>query len=169
MSKKKKQNTFTKTFNKRVDIVTKDNSSYHITKTRMYICGSENEPDHYGKYYIITSNKYNKNNVHIITEFYDSASDNNRLRFRVLNLHNAKKFRTIEKHDDGTETSIAVVSYDGVVSNYICSIGDIKTIKTDISADKSKGIIDLETYIKKLQLILPKDYFNREEDTKKAA
>ena len=164
MSKKKKPNVFTKLFDKSVDITTKDNSSYHIRKTRMYICDS----NYYGKVYTVTSNKYNKDNVHIITEFYDSASDDNRLRFRVLNLHNAKKFKTIEKLPDGKERKIAVISSFEGSSEYICSIGNIKNIKSDTTIEKPKNIIDLEN-IKILQLILPKEYFNREEGNKKAA
>lgn len=162
MSKKKKQNVFTKLFDKSIDITTKDNSSYHIRKTRMYICNS----NYYGKVYTVTSNKYNKDNVHIITEFYDSASDENRLRFRILNLHNAKKFKSIEKLPDGKERKIAIIESFDDSSEYICSIGNIKNIKSDTEVPKTK--FDLEN-IKILQLILPKDYFNREENKKEAA
>ena len=162
---KKKPHEFTKQFDKRVDIVTKDNNSYHITKTRMYICASGNESDHYGKYYTITSNKYNKNNVHIITEFYDSASDNNRLRFRILNLHDVEKFKTIEKLPNGNERKIAVIKYKDA-SEYVCSIGKIKSIKSDIPVEKPKPIIDLKN--NKI-LKLKEEHSSGEEEIKKAA
>ena len=165
---KKKQNSFAKTFDKRVDIIT-DDSDFHITKSRVYICRNDKNKeaqDYYGKVYTLTSPKYNKDNVHIITEFYDAASDNDRIRFRLLNLHNAKKFKTIEKLPDGTERKIAVISSYTDSSEYVCSIGGIKSIKSDIKPNSNK--IDLSK-IKILELVLPKDYFNREEDTKKAA
>ena len=38
----------------------------------------------------ITSNKYNRDNVHIIKEFY--PYDDKRLRFLIVNFKNAKKF-----------------------------------------------------------------------------
>ena len=113
-------------FDKRADITTNNGGSYHIRKNRIYICGS----DYYGKVYTITSNKYNKDNVHVIKEIY--PYDNKRLRFLIVNFKNAKKFKTIEKLPDGKERKIAVIERFDDKSEYICSIGDIKHIKSDI-------------------------------------
>ena len=74
MSKKKRVNLITKLFDKQADITTKDKSFYHIRKSRVYICDS----NYYGKVYTISSNKYNKRNVHIIREFYENESNEDR-------------------------------------------------------------------------------------------
>lgn len=163
MSKKKRENNITKMFKSRVDIITNDNNSYHIRKNRVYICDS----NYYGKVYTISSNKYNKKNVHIIKEFYENDNSNeNRLRFRILNLHNAKKFGTIEHLPDGKERKVAVIeSYDDS-SEYICSIGNIKEFKSDINIQENDHKL---TDIKLLKLVLPKEYFNKEESNKKVA
>jgi hypothetical protein len=162
MSKKKQYNNAVKKFNTRLDITTNDNSIYHIRKNRVYICKS----DYYGKVYTITSNKYNKKNVHIIREFYDNDQNENRLRFRILNLKNAKKFKTIEKLPDGKERKIAVIEDYDDSSEYICSIGNIKEFKSDIEIAEKTHVID---NIKILKLVLPKEYFDREEHNKKVA
>ena len=123
---KKSNNTDKKLFDKKADIYTANNGQYHIRKNRVYICGS----DYYGKVYTISSNKYNRGNVHIIKEFY--PYDNKRLRFLIVNFKDAKKFRTIEKLPDGTERGISVIESFTDASEYICSIGDIKHIISDI-------------------------------------
>lgn len=125
MAKSKKQNNNKQLLDKRADIIT-DNGQYHIRKNRVYICGS----DYYGKVYTISSNKYSKENVHIIKEFY--PSDNKRIRFLMLNLKNAKKFKTIEKLPDGSEQRINVIERYTDSSEYICSIGNIKSINSDL-------------------------------------
>ena len=149
MAKKKKINNQEKLFDKKADIFTENNGQYHIRKNRVYICGS----DYYGKVYTVTSNKYNKNNVHIIKELY--PSDNKRIRFLMVNYKNAKKFKTIEKLNDGTERKINVIESFTDASEYICSIGDIKHIKSDLIDDEalemSKSNLDLfKTKILKL-------------------
>lgn len=149
MAKKKKINNQEKLFDKKADIFTENNGQYHIRKNRVYICGS----DYYGKVYTVTSNKYNNNNVHIIKELY--PSDNKRIRFLMVNYKNAKKFKTIEKLNDGTERKINVIESFTDTSEYICSIGDIKHIKSDLIDDEtlemSKSNLDLfKTKILKL-------------------
>lgn len=149
MAKKKKINNQEKLFDKKADIFTENNGQYHIRKNRVYICGS----DYYGKVYTVTSNKYNRNNVHIIKELY--PSDNKRIRFLMVNYKNAKKFKTIEKLNDGTERKINVIESFTDASEYICSIGDIKHIKSDLIDDEalemSKSNLDLfKTKILKL-------------------
>lgn len=149
MAKKKKINNQEKLFDKKADIFTENNGQYHIRKNRVYICGS----DYYGKVYTVTSNKYNKNNVHIIKELY--PSDNKRIRFLMVNYKNAKKFKTIEKLNDGTERKINVIESFTDASEYICSIGDIKKIQSDLINDDalemSKSNLDLfKTKILKL-------------------
>ncbi len=135
-------------FDKKADIVTGNNGEYHIRKNRIYICGS----DYYGKVYTISSNKYNKENVHIIKEIY--PYDNKRLRFLIVNFKNAKKFKTIEKLPDGKERRIAVIEHFTDASEYICSIGDIKRFESDLisldSTNINKNKMDKE--IKKLIL-----------------
>lgn len=162
MSKKKRANNIKNLIGNKADIITKDNSFYHIRKSRIYICGS----DYYGKVYTISSNKYNKKNVHIIKEFYDNESNDNRLRFRIKNLHNAKKFRTIEHLPDGKERKIAVIeSYDDS-SEYICSIGNISSIKSDLQVpENDHSLRDLKV----LKLILQMDNHKEESNNKKVA
>ena len=150
MAKKRKNNTdIAKLFDKTADIYTDNNGQYHIRKNRIYICGS----DYYGKVYTVTSNKYNRDNVHIIKELY--PSDNKRIRFLMVNYKNAKKFKTIEKLNDGTERKINVIESFTDASEYICSIGDIKKIQSDLINDDalemSKSNLDLfKTKILKL-------------------
>ena len=157
MAKNKKQTNNGQFFNKKADIIT-DNGKYHIRKNRIYICGS----DYYGKVYIISSNKYSKDNVHIIKQFY--PSDNNRIRFLMLNLKNAKKFKTIEKLPDGTERRINVIEKYTDSTEYICSIGDIKSINSDLNEQTKENKIK---NIKILKLILTKD--NKDKKGKKKA
>ena len=153
MTKKKSNKTTSKLFDKRADITTNNGGEYHIRKNRVYICGS----NYYGKVYTISSNKYNKDNVHIIKEVY--PYDNKRLRVLMVNFKNAKKFKTIEKLPDGTERKIAVIERFTDTSEYICSIGDIKNIKSDlIISDKHKKFKD-NNKVKKL--ILKKEDNNK--------
>ena len=157
MAKNKKQ-VNTKFLDKKADIIT-DNGQYHIRKNRIYICGS----DYYGKVYTISSNRYSKDNVHIIKQFY--PGDKNRIRFLMLNLKNAKKFKTIEKLPDGTEQRISVIEKFSDSSEYICSIGDIKKFNSDIIENNIKE--NTLKDIKILKLILPKD--NKDKKSKKKA
>ena len=154
---------------KRADIVAgANNDQYHIRKNRVYICGS----DYYGKVYTITSNRYNRENVHIIKEFY--PYDNKRLRFLIVNFKNAKKFKTREKLPDGTERKINVIEKFTDVSEYICSIGDIKKITSDLHPEEpaktpiNKQIKDKQN-IKKLMLKLEERKNNKEKNRRKAA
>lgn len=151
-------------FDKRADITTSNGGQYHIRKNRIYICGS----DYYGKVYTITSNKYNKDNVHVIKEIY--PYDNKRLRFLIVNFKNAKKFKTIEKLPDGKERRIAVIEKYDDKSEYICSIGDIKNIKSDLNQfDNNKNIkIKSDKFIKKLILKPIKEEKNKDKKKKVA-
>lgn len=165
-SKKKKTDNASKAkelFDKKADIYTNNNGEYHIRKSRIYICGS----GYYGKLYTISSNKYSKDNVHIIKEIY--PYDNKRLRFLLVNFKNAKKFKTIEKLPDGKERKIAVIEKFDDVSEYVCSIGDIKRFKSDILDTNDKKIhrIKKDEYIKKL--ILKPEKENNKDKKKKVA
>lgn len=158
-----------KMLDKKANIYTKNKDGshdvYHIRKNRIYICPS----DYYGEEYTISSPRFNRKNVHIITEFYETEKGNNRFRFRLLNLKNAKKFRTIEKLPDGTERKIAVIEKFDEADEYICSIGDIERIISDLTPEQKVNENEL---IKKLQLILPRDYYTsgkKEEEKKRAA
>lgn len=168
-SRNKNENTSEtkKLLDKKANIYTKNKDGskdvYHIRKNRIYICPS----DYYGEEYTISSPKFNRRNVHIITEFYETEKGNNRFRFRLLNLKNAKKFRTIEKLPDGTERKIAVIEKFDEADEYICSIGDIEKIISDLTPEQKVKDNEL---IKKLQLILPRDYYiNNKKDEKKRA
>jgi|GEM_PF-1770743 len=161
----KKDNTrkIKQLFDKKADITTGNNGQYHIRKNRVYICGS----NYYGKVYTISSNKYNRNNVHIIKEVY--PYDNKRLRFLIVNFKNAKKFKTIEKLPDGKERKIAVIEKFDDVTEYICSIGDIKKFKSDIlDLDKKKKVISRDN-IKRLILRPLEDNKNNKDKKKKVA
>ena len=165
-SKKKKTDNTSKTkqlFDKKADIFTENNGEYHIRKNRVYICGS----DYYGKVYTISSNKYSRDNVHIIKEIY--PYDNKRLRFLLVNFKNAKKFKTIEKLPDGKERKIAVIEKFDDITEYVCSIGDIKRFKSDIlDTDEKKRFIDKEN-IKKLILKPEKETNKKDKEKKKVA
>lgn len=161
MAKKDNTRQVKQLFDKKADITTGNNGKYHIRKNRVYICGS----NYYGKVYTISSNKYNKNNVHIIKEVY--PYDNKRLRFLIVNFKNAKKFKTIEKLPDGKERKIAVIEKFDDVTEYICSIGDIKKFKSDIiDLEKKKRVISRDN-IKRLILRPEKD--NNKDKKKKVA
>ena len=148
MTSKKSNNKPNKLFDKKADIQTNNNGEYHIRKSRVYICGS----NYYGKVYTISSNKYNRDNVHIIKEIY--PFDNKRLRFLIVNFKNAKKFKTIEHLPDGKERKIAVIEKYSDVSEYICSIGEIKKFNSDIldKSEKNNSNIKTKDSIKKLIL-----------------
>ena len=147
-------------FDKRADITTNNGGSYHIRKNHIYICGS----NYYGKVYTITSNKYNKDNVHVIKEMY--PYDNKRLRFLSVNYKNAKKFKTIEKLPDGKERKIAVIERFDDKSEYICSIGDIKHIKSDLFNMDSETKIKSESFIKKL-ILKPEEKKDKKDKNKR--
>lgn len=159
MSKKKRDNIVEKMFDKQADIVTIDNKSYHIRKVRIY----DTKKDYYGKVYVITSKEYNKDNLHIIKEFYQT-NQTDRIHVRLCRLVNATLFKTIEKTTDGKERPIVVVNYDSS-SEYIHSIGPIKEFKSDIIKNEKTHKID---NIKLLQLILKLEH-REEESNKKVA
>ena len=162
MAKKDNTKTVKPLFDKKADITTGNNGEYHIRKNRVYICGS----NYYGKVYTISSNKYNKRNVHIIKDVY--PYDNKRLRFLIVNFKNAKKFKTIEKLPDGKERKIAVIEKYDDVTEYICSIGDIKKFKSDVlDLEKKKKVISRDN-IKRL-ILRPDKEKNKEKDKKKVA
>ena len=164
--KKKKNNNQSKKvdtlFDKSADIYTNNNGEYHIRKNRIYICGS----NYYGKVYTISSNKYSRDNVHIIKHIY--PCEDNRFRFLLVNFKNARKFKTIEKLPDGKERRIAVIEKFDDVSEYVCSIGDIKKFKSDLISEEKKKIID-HNYIKKLILKPEKNNNKKDRDKKKVA
>ena len=66
----------------------------------------------------------------------------------------AKKFKTIEKLPNGNERKVAVIEKFDDKSEYICSIGDIKSINSDLMNynDKQSIRIKPEEFIKKLIL-----------------
>lgn len=159
MSKKKQENIVEKMFDKKADITTKNGDSYHIRKVRVY----DAKKDYYGKLCVITSNKYNKRNLHVIKEFYHT-NQTDRIHVRLCRLVNAKAIKTIEKTPDGKERKILLINDYDNSTEYIHSIGPIKDFKSDLIKDeKSHGIDN----IKILQLILQLDH--REENNKKAA
>ena len=162
--KKNKINKPTELFNKKVDLYTSNGGEYHIKKNRIYVCPSR----YYGTLYTITSNKYNKDNVHIIKEFYP-YDNSDRIRFLVLNLKGAKKFGSIEKTPDGRERRIAIIENYEEASEYVCSIGDINRIISDLNIEQKeikKQPKVSKSEIKKLILTMdPKD--NKKDKNKK--
>ena len=159
MSKKKRVNSIEKMFDKRADITTKSNNSYHIRKVRVYNA----KRDYYGKFYVITSNEYNKKNLHIIKEFYQT-NQTDRIHVRLCRLVNADIFKSIEKTPDGKERKVLVIKDYDSSNEFIHSIGPIKEFKSDLIHDEKIHGID---NIKILQLILKLEH--REENNKKVA
>lgn len=157
MSKKKQVTPIEKMFEKRADITTKNNDEYHIRKVRIY----DKKTDYYGKLCVITSNKYNKKNLHIIEEFYHT-NQTERIHVRLRRLTNVSVLKTIEKLPDGKERKILVIEDYDNETKYVHSIGPIKGFKSDlIKEEKSNKIESIKTLILKLE--------HREENTKKAA
>lgn len=156
--KKKKNNNL---FDKKADFYTSNNGEYHIRKNRIYICGK----NYYGKLYTISSNKYHKENVHIIKDIYP-IDQNNRLRFLIVNLKNAKKFGTIEKLPNGKERRIAVIENFTDESEYIYSIGNIKSFHSDLVELNDVKNSFKKDYVKKL-ILKPNNNIKSEEVKKK--
>lgn len=159
MSKKKVKKFVENMFDKRADIITKDNEIYHIRKIRMY----NSETDYYGKVCAISSNTYNKNNLHIIKEFYET-NQSDRIHVRLCRLTNVKMVKTIEKLPDGRERKILLINGYDDSSEYIHSIGPIKDFKTDKTIEVKSHVLNNN---KILKLISFKD--NKEENSKKVA
>ncbi|MBQ1496050.1 MAG: hypothetical protein IIZ40_01685 [Bacilli bacterium] len=147
---------------KKADITTNNGGFYHIRKNRVYICGL----DYYGKVYTISSNKYNKRNLHVIKEIY--PYDDKRLRFLIVNFKNAKKFKTIEKLPNGSERKVAVIEKFDDKSEYICSIGDIKNISSDLMEFdyKQNNKIKPVESIKKL-ILKPEEYIDKKKNKRR--
>ena len=154
MSKKNKKNKITRLFDKTADITTKD-SNFHIRKARVFIHSSQSNNSYYGKILTISSPSFNSDNVHEIREIYEPDADNKRFRCRLRRYNHARKFKTIEKNENNSiENKIAVIEYDDF-NEYIYSIGDIKSFKSDlIDLESKKSIKD---NIKILKLVLPKE------------
>ena len=147
MSKKKVQTLVEKSFDKKADILTMDGSKYYIRKVRLYNV----ETGYYGKACVITSPKYNKNNLHIIREFYDT-NQSNRIHVRLCRLTNVRMTKSIEKLPDGKERKVLIIdSYDSE-DEYVHSVGPIKTCITDKTKDLEKNHIISIPSIKKLTL-----------------
>jgi hypothetical protein len=158
MSKKKRENIVEKMFDKKADILTKDNTAYRIRKIRIYNC----ETNYYGKVCAITSDKYNKKNLHIIREFYQTE-DTDRIHVRLCRLTNVKMTKTIEKLPDGKERKILVINNYDTSDEFVHSIGPIKSFKSD-KINEEKNNINIDN-IKILKLILAR----KEESNKKVA
>lgn len=154
MNKNKHKKKITKLFDKTADITTKD-SYYHIRKARVFIHSKKTNNAYYGKILTISSPSFNSDNVHEIREIYEPDASNSRFRCRLRRYNHAKKFKTIEKNENNSaENKIAVVEYDDY-NEYIYSIGEIKSFKSDlINLESKKSIKD---NIKILKLVLPKE------------
>lgn len=160
MSRKKQHDPITKLFDKRADLITLDDSTYYIRKVRLYDC----KANYYGKVCTISSKKYNKNNLHIIREFYETEQSD-RIHVRLLRLTDIKMIKTRETLPDGKERKILLIEDYNGSSEYVHSIGPIKELKSDLVKDEKVHKID---NIKVLKLVL-KNEFNSEEGNKKVA
>ena len=158
MSKKKRKDLISQMFDKKADITTTDKTQYHIRKVRIYDC----KTNYYGKMCVISSKKYNKNNLHVIREFYDTPDDD-RIHVRLCRITNVKMIKTIEKTPEGKERKILLLNDYDNSSEYIHSIGPIKEFKSDLITDDHNHKFD---NIKILQLVLKRQ---REEHNKKVA
>ena len=160
MSKKKVQTLVERSFDKKADILTMDGSKYYIRKVRLYNV----ETGYYGKACVITSSKYNKKNLHIIKEFYDT-NQTDRIHVRLCRLTNVKMTKSIEKTPDGKERKILIIDGYDNEEEFVHSVGPIKVCISDKNKDLNKNhthIISLPG-IKKLRLE------NEEGNNKKAA
>ena len=145
MSKKKHESMNAKMFDKRADIVTEDGTIYRIRKIRLYNL----KTNYYGKVYVITSSKYNKRNLHIIREFYET-DQTTRIHVRLDNLTNVKMIKSTEKTPDGKERKILVIEDYDNLTEYVHSIGTIKEIKSDINNNIKNHLIDNYFYQKNI-------------------
>ena len=116
-------------FNEHLYITTKENKNYHIEKKQILIHGNFS--------FTGEANIYRKNNnIYIIKEVY--SLEKNRLRYSYIKLTDVKAYDTIEKHDNGTETSIFVVENYKDCKTLVGSIGNIKNISSDKEKNNSK-------------------------------
>ena len=94
--------------------------------------------------------------------------DDKRLRFLIVNFKNAKKFKTIEKLPNGSERKVAVIEKFDDKSEYICSIGDIKNISSDLMEFdyKQNNKIKPVESIKKL-ILKPEEYIDKKKNKRR--
>ena len=161
--KKNKKAKMTKLFDRAADIYT-TNSEYHIRKARVLIHSDKDNRTYYGKILTIASPDFNKNNVHEIREVYEPTKEDNRLRFRIRNYQNVKKYKSIEKNENNSEErKIAILECNDGYYEHIYSIGDIKVLRSDLVETESKISINNHK-VKILKLVLPKEEKNKKED-----
>ena len=160
--KKNKNTKMTKLFDKAADIYT-TNSEYHIRKARVLIHSDKDNSTYYGKILTIASPDFNKNNVHEIREIYEPTKEDNRLRFRIRNYQNVKKYKSIEKNENNSEErKIAILECNDGYYEHIYSIGDIKELRSDLVESDTKISINNHK-VKILKLILPKEESKKED------
>ena len=160
--KKNKKAKMTKLFDKAADIYT-TNSEYHIRKARVLIHSEKDHSTYYGKILTIASPDFNKNNVHEIREIYEPTKEDNRLRFRIRNYQNVKKYKSIEKNENNSEErKIAILECNDGYYEHIYSIGDIKELRSDLVEFDTKISINNHK-VKILKLILPKEESKKED------
>lgn len=160
--RKNKKAKMTKLFDKAADIYT-TNSEYHIRKARVLIHSDKDNSTYYGKILTIASPDFNKNNVHEIREIYEPNKEDNRLRFRIRNYQNVKKYKSIEKNENNSEErKIAILECNDGYYEHIYSIGDIKELRSDLVESDTKISINNHK-VKILKLILPKEESKKED------
>lgn len=113
-------------FDNYLKITTDENEIIHIEKKKIYINDSSN---YYGECYIVTSDKYKKENMYILRDIY--SLEDKRLRYLYEKFTDVKLVNTIEKTESGEEKSITVVECYRKHEQKIGSIGNIARIDSD--------------------------------------
>ena len=131
-----------KLFNNYLDITTKDGKSFHIEKKDVLI--------HAETPITGIANVYQrKNNVYVITEVY--SLEDNRLRYSYIKFEDAKAYNTIEKQNNGKESSVYVIENYSNVTQNVGSIGNIIKLESDKTEKINKKSKDKMLILRLLQ------------------
>lgn len=114
-----------KLLEKYANITTFDGKKYKIRTKNYYISKSN-----FGEVLVVKAKDSTNKNLYILKEVY--SLDDNRLRFLCDIYKNVNTFSTIEKNINGDEKNIIVLNDYQDYKERIMSIGNIKSIKTDL-------------------------------------
>ena len=119
-----------KLFNDYLIISTSDEKKYEIKKKKVFIHNSSLE-------YKIADIMIKDGNIYIIKEIY--SYEDNRIRFSYDQYTDVKAFDTIEI-EEGKEVPIMVIEKYGHVKTFVGSIGNIKSLSSDLIDNTSKKV-----------------------------
>lgn len=130
-----------KLLNKYANITTFDGKKYKIRPKNFYISNNN-----FGEVLVVKAKDSSNKNLYILKEVY--SLDNNRLRFLCDIYKDVNTFSTIEKNINGEEKRIIVLNDYQDYKERIMSIGNIKSMKTDLINIEEKSKFKLLKKIK---------------------